>query len=286
MTETTAAQTHDWEGDAADRWAANLGRLDQMLQVFGDAAIAAAAPRPGERILDVGCGQGTTSFALARMVGGDGHVLGVDISSQLLDHARADTPDALPVSFLLADAARADFPPLSFDLIFSRFGVMFFDDPRAAFTHMRRALSADGRLAFVCWRSAAENDWVRLPMAAIRDILPQTPADPNAPGPFAFGDSARLKAILADSGFSDIAIAPFDAAIPYGHGTTRDAAIEDALDMAFAVGPLSRALVDQPNDIKDLASDAVRAALAQRPGDTSILIDGAAWIVTARNGGG
>ncbi|MBE1526106.1 SAM-dependent methyltransferase [Sphingopyxis sp. OAS728] len=283
MPDVDTAPTHDWNGDSGTRWAANLARLDVMLEEFGKAAIAAANARPGEQILDIGCGSGTSTFPLAERLGPDGYVLGVDISEQLVEIARAAAPAGAPVEFRCADAASAPLPAGSFDLLFSRFGVMFFDDPVAAFTHMRRALKPGGRLAFVCWRGAQENDWVRLPMAAIRDIVEPIPADPTAPGPFAFGDRQRLADILAAAGFTAIDIAPFDTSISYGRGATREKAVDDALDMAFQVGPLARALADQPDDVREKAAIAVRAAFAKRPGETSVLIDGAAWIVTARN---
>jgi len=283
MPETQTAPTHDWNGDSGDRWAANIGRLDLMLEDFGKAAILAADARPGEHILDIGCGSGTSTFALAKQVGPAGHVLGVDISEQLVAIARVGTPAAAPAEFRCADAACASLPPEGFDLLFSRFGVMFFDEPVAAFAHMRTALKPGGRLAFVCWRGAQENDWVHLPMAAIRDIVEPAPADPQAPGPFAFGDRDRLAGILEAAGFAGVNIAPFDTTLAYGRGATRDEAIDDALDMAFQVGPLSRALADQPDDIRARAATAVRAAFAEQPGETSVLIDGAAWIVTAHN---
>jgi len=276
--------THEWTGASGDNWVLHQQRLDLMLQAFGDAAMAAAEIAAGEHILDIGCGAGATSFALAAKAGPDGEVLGVDISPQLIARAEADTPAGSPVAFRLADAATAALPPAGFDLLFSRFGVMFFDDPAAAFAHMRAALQPGGRLAFACWRAPAENDWVRLPMAAIRDLVAPPAADPLAPGPFAFADPARIEAILSAAGFGDIAVAPFDATIPYGEGATRDAAIDDALNLALAVGPLSRALAGQGDDICAKAAAAVRAAFAQQPGETSILIDGAAWIVTARAG--
>lgn len=283
MSDTTPAPTHDWNGDSGTRWAANLTRLDLMLEDFGKAALAAANAQSGEYILDIGCGSGTSTFPLAEQAGPDGHVLGVDISQQLVEIARAATPVGAPIEFRCADAATSPLPEGGFDLLFSRFGVMFFDDPVAAFAHMRRALKPGGRLAFVCWRGAQENDWVRLPMAAIRDIVETAPADPNAPGPFAFGDRQRLADILAAAGFAAIDVVPFDTSLAYGRGATREAAIDDALDMAFQVGPLSRALADQPDDIRARAADAVRAAFARRPGETSVRIDGAAWIVTAQN---
>ena len=252
--------------------------------MFGQAAIEAAAPATGERVLDVGCGAGASSLALAARVGAGGQVLGVDISEPLIGRARALAPQDTPALFRVADASSAELPEGAFDILFSRFGVMFFDDPTGAFAHMRRALQPGGRVAFVCWRGAAENDWVRLPMGAIKGIVPPTaPPDPEAPGPFSFGDRGRVARILTAAGFTDIAIAPFDASIPFGEGGTRDAAIDDAVEIAFEVGPLSRALADQPDDIRARASAAVRAAFAGSPGERSVMIDGATWIVTARN---
>lgn len=161
---------------------------------------------------------------------------------------------------------------------------MFFDDPTEAFAHMRRALKPGGRVAFVCWRGAAENDWMRLPMGAIKGIVPPpAPPDPEARGPFSFGDRERVSRILTTAGFTDIAIAPFDASVPFGEGATRDAAIDEAVKMTFEVGPLSRVLADQSDDIRARAAAAVRAAFAGRPGERSVMIGGATWIVTARN---
>lgn len=283
MSDTQPAPTHDWNGDSGTCWAANLARLDLMLEDFGNAALTAANAQPGEHILDIGCGSGTSTFPLAEKTGPDGYVLGVDISRQLVEIARAATPVGAQVDFRCADAATTPLPGGGFDVLFSRFGVMFFDDPVAAFTHMRRALKPVGRLAFVCWRGAQENGWVRLPMAAIRNIVQPAPVDPDAPGPFAFGNRQRLADILSAAGFAAIDIAPFDTSISYGRGTTREEAVDDALDMAFQVGPLSRGLADQPEELRAEAAVALRAAFAKQPGDRSVLIDGAAWIVTAQN---
>lgn len=282
--EKNTNQNADWNGQSGERWVANQARLDAMVAVFGQAAIEAVAPATGERVLDIGCGTGASSLALAARVGARGQVLGVDISEPLIGRARSLAPQDAPALFQVADARSTELPEGAFDILFSRFGVMFFGDPTGAFAHMRRALRAGGRVAFVCWRGAAENDWVRLPMGAIKGIVPPTePPDPEAPGPFSFGDRGRVERILTAAGFTDIAIAPFDASIPLGEGGTRDAAIDDAVKMALEVGPLSRALADQPDDIRTRASAAVRAAFAGRPGERSVMIDGAVWIVTARN---
>ncbi len=284
MAQQNADQVADWTGESGERWVAYQARLDAMMAEFGHAAIEAAAPAEGERVLDVGCGAGASSLDLAARVGARGHVLGVDISEPLIGRARALAPQDTPVLFQVADASSTELPEGAFDILFSRFGVMFFGDPTGAFTHMRRALKPGGRVAFVCWRGMAENDWVRLPIAAIKGIIPPTaPPDPETPGPFSFGDRRRLARILTAAGFTDIAIAPFDASIAFGEGATRDAAIDDAVEMTFEVGPLARALADQPDDIRARASAAVRAAFAGRPGDRSVMMDGATWIVTARN---
>ncbi|WP_374524183.1 class I SAM-dependent methyltransferase [Sphingopyxis sp.] len=287
MTESSTYQVADWNGRSGEQWVANQVRLDAMLAAFGDAAIAAAAPGEGEQILDVGCGAGATSRALAARAGPRGHVLGVDISAPLIDRAREAAPAGAPLAFELADAGTAALPERALDLLFSRFGVMFFDEPAAAFAHMRRSLKAGGRLAFVCWRSAAENDWVRLPMTAVRDLIPlPPPPDPEAPGPFSFGDGERVARILTDAGFAGISVTPFDHPVPFGHGETREAAIDNAVEMAFQVGPLARLLAEQPDEIRAQAAAAVRRAFAAKPGERSVMIDGAAWIVTARNPAG
>jgi len=284
MTVQNAYQVADWNGQSGERWVANQARLDAMVAVFGEATIEAVAPAAGERVLDVGCGAGASSLALAARVGAGGQVLGVDISAPLIGRARALAPKDTPVLYQVADASSADLSEGAFDILFSRFGVMFFDDPTAAFAHMRRALRPGGRVAFVCWRGAAENDWVRLPMGAIKGILPPSALpDPEAPGPFSFGDRRRVSRILTVAGFTDIAIAPFDAAVPFGEGGTRDAAIDDAVKMTLEVGPLSRSLADKPDDIRARASAAVHAAFAGLPGERSVMINGAAWIVMARN---
>ena len=284
MAEKNADQAASWNGQSGERWVANQARLDAVVAAFGQAVIEAAAPAKGERVLDVGCGAGASSLALAARVGPGGQVLGVDISEPLIGLARALAPQDTSALFQVADASSAELPEGAFDILFSRFGVMFFDDPTGAFAHMRRALRPGGRVTFVCWRSAAENDWVRLPMGAIKGILPPSaPPDPEAPGPFSFGDRGRVSRILTAAGFTDIAIAPFDASVPFGEGETRDAAIDDAVRMALKVGPLSRALADQPDDIRARASAATRAAFAGLPGERSVMINGAAWIVMARN---
>ncbi len=285
MTERNVHQIADWNGRTGERWVANQARLDRMLDAYGRAAVAAAAPAPGEQVLDIGCGAGAGSLALAALVGTKGGVLGVDVSEPLVARARELGEDRPNARFQVADASRALLPVAQFDLLFSRFGVMFFDDPAQAFAHMRRALKPGGRLAFVCWRGAGENDWVRLPLKAIAPIVgPPAAPPPEAPGPFSFGDRARVERILGEAGFVDVALTPVDHRIVFGEGETREAAIADAVDLAFQVGPLTRALSDQAKAVVEEARIAVREAFAAKAQDRSVVIDGAGWIVTARNG--
>ena len=155
MPEQNAYQVADWNGQSGERWVANQARLDAMVAVFGQAAIEAVAPATGECVLDVGCGAGASSLALAARVGPRGQVLGVDISEALIDRARALAPQDTPALFRVADASSAELPEGAFDILFSRFGVMFFDDPTGAFAHLRRALRPGGSL------SSAGAAWLR-----------------------------------------------------------------------------------------------------------------------------
>src|SRR3954451_18224109 len=155
MAEQNADQIADWNGQSGGRWVAYQARLDAMLAAFGQAAIEAAAPATGERVLDIGCGAGASSLVLAGRVGAGGQGLGVDISEPLIGRARALAPQDTPALFPVADAGTAELPEGAFDIVYSRFGVMFFDDPPRPFAHTRRALQPGGRVAFVCWRGAA-----------------------------------------------------------------------------------------------------------------------------------
>ena len=220
----------------------------------------ALEPAAGERVLEVGCGTGGTTADLAKAVGAKGHVLGADISEPLVEAARARGLGN--ATFEVADATTHAFEPASFDLVFSRFGVMFFDNPPAAFANIRKGLKPGGRLAFVCWRPAMENEWVTVPAAAARPHLPpQPPPDPLAPGPFAFADPVSLKSILSGAGFRDVQAKKLDGVMNLG--TSSD---EAAFQMTN-LGPLSRAL----GEVEDQAiRDRVRVA-AFGPGTAAAL---------------
>jgi len=237
------------------------------------------APAPGEQVVDVGCGCGDTSLELGRRVGPEGGVLGLDISAPMLEVARgrAMASGAHNLDFQEADAQVAALPD-DRDAVFSRFGVMFFADPAAAFANLRRSLRPGGRLAFVCWRSLAENLWMRLPAETAAGLVPPAPPpEPGAPGPFAFADPERVRGILAGAGFTGIEITPHDEAIG---GLDLDATVE----MSFRVGPLGAILREQP-DLAPVLRERVREAVRPWMRHGAVYMPSATWLVSARNPG-
>jgi SAM-dependent methyltransferase len=282
MTETdepNRAQTAYWNEQAGPRWVALQRDLDAELEVFGLAAADALGLAPGDRVLDVGCGAGATTLMLAARVR-PGHVLGVDVSRPLLARARERAESADNVRFEQADAQTLAFAKASYDAVFSRFGVMFFADPVAAFRNLRAALRADGRLSFACWRAADENPSFTLPLQAALPFLPEPPAppEPGAPGPFAFADRARIEAILDGAGYVDVAVTPYDTELVLaGHSD-----LERAVDLSLQLGPLSRALLQHTEATRALARSAVREAFLPHHGPAGVTLPAATWIVTAR----
>lgn len=278
-----AEQIAEWNGDVGARWATQQGEIDAIVIPFGTAALQAAAAQPGERAIDIGCGCGDTSIALAQQVGAGGAVLGVDVSRPMLDVARARGAAAqlAQLSFAEADASEANLPA-GCDLLFSRFGVMFFSRPGPALAHLRGALRPGGRLAFVCWRAPRDNPWAMAPLAAARAALDitQPPADPYAPGPFAFADEARLRSLLAEAGFDAIAFQRFDAPVPLG------ATAQLAARNAMRVGPVMRFVREVGSEHQPVIAAAIEKALAPLAApDGAVRLQGSTWIVTASNPG-
>lgn len=269
-------QVADWNGSVGKHWAAEQERTDQLIRAFGDAALAAARAMPGEGVLDVGCGCGDTSLALANSVGPTGKVLGIDVSAPMLAVARQRASALSSLTFVEADASNATLPG-PFDLMFSRFGVMFFDAPIPAFRHLHSALHPAGRLSFVCWQMPADNPWAALPAQTARRIAGEAPKpDPHAPGPFAFGDRDRVSGILAEAGFHDIAIEGFTSPMYLGRSP------RSAAEGAVRIGPASRVARDAPPEKLPVIIDAIEAALAPHAAaDGSVSLPGKTWIVTA-----
>jgi SAM-dependent methyltransferase len=276
-----------WNAIGGQTWVALSDRLDAMIGPLGERAMTALAPGAGEWVIDIGCGCGQTTVELARRVGAKGigeggAVLGVDVSAPMLDLARqrATRAEVEETTFLRADAQAHAFEAGCADAAYSRFGVMFFADPGAAFTNIAAALRPGGRLAFICWRPMGENPMMAVAFTAALPFLPQAPPppDPLAPGPFAFADPERVRAILAGAGFEDVEIAPCDEQIRSGD-------LGETVEIALRVGPLGTFLRENPG-LEGAVVSAVRDAFAPFATDAGVFLPSATWIVTARKPGG
>jgi ubiquinone/menaquinone biosynthesis C-methylase UbiE len=270
-----AQQIEYWNGAVGERWARLQQTIDTNMAAIMVALMAFAAAKRGEHVLDIGCGAGTTTLAYAQAVGANGAITGVDISRPMLDVARGRAKQNANVTFVEADASAHSFKP-EFDLIASRFGIMFFADPLAAFANIRKGLKQHGRLAFVCWRSAEENLWASAPYAAARDLLsPPEPSDPLAPGPFAFADAGRLRNILDEAGFADIRIDALDSTMNMGADT------DEAAAQAMRIGPLARAVAGLDDAAREKIRNAVMPVLARYKSREGITPPAACWLVGA-----
>src|SRR5512136_1193877 len=229
-----ADQIAYWNGPGGQHWADRQQTQDIVLAPVSDILIDRAQAKAGERIVDVGCGCGATSIALAKKVGPTGQVLGIDISAPMLARARELAPAGARIDFALADATVYPFDPASFDLLVSRFGVMFFAEPARSFANMRKALRPTGRLAFACWREPRENPFFMAPLQAVYKHVPKLPQQgPEDPGPFAFASEARVRRILDAAGFTKIELEACPLSLDAAIGRGLDGAVQGA----FEIGP-------------------------------------------------
>lgn len=273
-----AEQITYWNEQGGPKWVALQEALDAQLASFGHVVMDRLAIGAGERVLDVGCGCGETSLELGRRVGPRGSVLGVDISTVMLARARDRARGVDNVRFEVGDAQTHAFPPASFDVVFSRFGVMFFADPRAAFRNLAAALAPGGRLGFHCWKALAENPWMTVPLfAALQHVPPPTPPPPDAPGPFAFADADRVRGILTDAGLSEIVFESRNDAMGVGTGD-----LEAAADFALQMGPASIAIREATPETIAKVRASVREALAPYQTPDGVRLATSSWVVTAR----
>jgi SAM-dependent methyltransferase len=279
MNETLHAdQIAYWNGPGGGHWAAQQERTDRVLVEIGAVSLAHAAARPRESVIDVGCGCGATTIGLAEAVGPQGRVTALDVSAPMLGRARERLAAYGNVSFALADAAAHAFAAEA-DLLFSRFGVMFFGDPTAAFANLRRGLKPGGRTVFACWRPPALNPWMTVPLTAAYAHVPKLPQlGPEDPGPFSFADPDRVRRILTGAGFVDVALEPVDLATDLATGGGLDMAVDYVLE----IGPTSRALQDHPPETRARVAESVRAALAPYAAGSEVRLPAAIWIVSAR----
>jgi SAM-dependent methyltransferase len=274
-------QIRYWNEQGGPRWVQRQQQLDAQINPLGLVALQRAGVKPGEQVLDVGCGCGQTALELAQRVGSSGSVVGIDISQPMLAraHERQQELGLKNLEFLQADAQTYAFARERFDLIFSRFGVMFFDNPAVAFANLRTALRSTGWLCFLCWQTLEKNEWARVPfLAATRHVQPPTPPAPDAPGPFAFANPDRVRRLLETGGFKDVSCESYEAELSMGGARTVDEAVEFSLE----IGPIARLLGNADMELRTRVAQAVREALIPYVSQHGVSLRGAAWIVLAR----
>ncbi len=266
-----------WNDAAGRTWAEMQAVLDRMLAPFVERLVAEAFPGEGGRVLDIGCGAGATTLAMARRLGPQGLSLGVDISGPLVAAARerAAAEGVATAAFVEADAQTHGFDPGAFDAVISRFGVMFFDDPEAAFANIRRAGRPGAALAFVAWRSPAENPFMTTAGRAAAPFLPPQPSPaPDAPGQFAFADGERVRRILGVAGWREVDVSPLD--LP---GEVAEA---DLMAYVTRLGPVGLAMRDMDAARREQIAEALRQAFAPLVRDGAVRFTSACWLVQAR----
>jgi len=273
-----ADQLAFWNGPGGHTWVARQAHTDLTLAPVSEALLALAAPCAGERVMDVGCGCGACTLEFARAVGPSGRVAALDISGPMLAEgkARAEAAGIANVDWRQADAATAALD--GFDLLASAFGLMFFGDPVAAFTHMCRAASPGARMAFVCWRSLRENPWMEVPMRAVAAHVPPRPqADPQAPGMFAFADPQRVSQVLTAAGWAPPRLDKLDCDLDIAAGR----GLEEAVVQSTQIGAVNSWLRGQPEAVVTAAVASIREAFAAHLDGASVRLPGAMWLVSS-----
>lgn len=274
--QANAEQFRAWNGDDVRHWVTHIDRYEAASARFDPWLLGAAGISATDRVLDVGCGAGISSSAAARAAV-DGHVVGLDLSAPLLDLARRRTQAAglTNATFLQGDAQVHPFEPAAFDVVLSRFGVMFFGDPSAAFANIATAVRPGGRLAMLAWQGLDRNEWLGIlfdTLAAGRR-LPVPPV--GAPGPFGLADPDTVRRILEGAGFERVDFA--DVREPETVGSD----VDDAYAFITSLGPTRGLLAGLDEDDRASALSALRARLADRAGPDGVLLGAAAWLITA-----
>lgn len=267
-----------WNGAAGQKWVDQSDRLDAMLGQFADGVLDAAAIQTGERALDIGCGAGVLTLGATAQSGGSIGSLGVDVSTPLLALARKRAAEAeSPATFEHGDASVYTAND-KLDLMISRFGVMFFDDPAAAFANIRAQIRTGGRMAFMCWQALPLNDWAFAPFQAALPLLREAPPspDPTAPGPFAFADKDRVAGILTEAGWQNSSIEPFETEI-----TLPGDDVETSARFMLQLGPLSRLIAEQDLDPQTILGAVIDKLSEHAETDGRIKMKSACWLVQA-----
>lgn len=269
-------QTKLWNGAAGRAWVQTQDLLNQIFRPFEDLLVDAVRARSASRVLDVGCGPGSTTLAVARLLGAQGCCVGIDISDPMIAAARRRAEqERTPATFIRASAETHTFEPASFDMIVSRFGVMFFDDAVRAFVNLRSAVTHDGHIQFIAWRTAEENPFMTTAERAAAPLLPNLPTRrPDASGQFAFADPRRVRTILEESGWTDIDIRPLDVAC-----SLRE---EDLNEYLIRLGPVGLALQEVDERTRAQVIKTVRPAFDAYVQGPNVCFTAACWSVSAR----
>ena len=283
------ATREEWIAASGAEWAAHVAATDTALGPFGEEARDRLALRPGERVLDVGCGAGASTLMLARDVGEDGRVTAIDVSPPLVRLARERAEGQPNVEVVEADAGRHDFGGEPFDALFSRFGCTFFGEPAAAWRNLHRAMRTDGRMSVVVWRTLEENDWARVPLEAAAQVFdeaePTLAVAPEGVGPFAWADPKVFEPLLEGAGFREIVREKFEKRVPYGAGDARSS-LDRAVHMMLHVGPLARRIrrTDEAEreDVTKKVQKQLKRLLRPFDDDDAVRMTGRAWLITAR----
>ena len=275
--QTNDAQSALWNGSSGCAWVEEQAILDHVNRPFEKLLVTAVSGRMPGRVLDVGCGTGGTTLAIQRVLGARGRCVGVDISEPMIAGARARAErEGIAAQFILADAQVHAFEPASFDMIVSRFGVMFFDDPVGAFANLRRASKEDAALCVIAWRGAAENPFMTTAERAAAPLLPEIPPrEPNAPGQFAFADRRRVERILEASGWTEIHLEPVDVTCTLPE--------RDMSTYFTRFGPLGRVLAGVDAQTRARVSAVVRPAFDAYVHGDEVRFDAACWMIGARS---
>jgi ubiquinone/menaquinone biosynthesis C-methylase UbiE len=269
-------QTKLWNGPAGRAWVEAQELLDQMFKPLEDLLVEAVFAGSGRQVLDIGCGTGSTTLAVARLLGAKGRCTGIDISDPMITAARARAErESTPASFIRANAQDHAFEPAGFDMIISRFGVMFFDDFVRAFANLRRAAKPDAELRLVAWRSPSENPFMTTAERAAAPLLPNLPARrPDAPGQFAFADQRRVHRILEESGWAEIDIRPIDVACTLPE--------KELVRYLTRLGPLGLILHEADDRTRTQVIETVRAAFEPYVHGAEVRFTAACWMICAR----
>lgn len=276
-----ALKGEDWAGEMGERWLASLDRFEGMIAPIGAALLARADYQPGERVLDLGCGGGATTLAIAEVVGPQGTALGLDIAPMLIGRARQRAADAGSAArFVCADAATAQLAEQPFDRLFSRFGSMFFAEPVPAFVNLRTMLKPGARIDLSVWAHPRDNAWMMEVMGVVRAHVEVPPAVPRAPGPFAFEDLGYLEEILAASGFAGMDVVAYEGEQAVGGpGATP----EEATNFVLASMAAGRILAEQDESVLAAARADLTALFARHHrASEGVMLGCKAWLVTAR----